>query len=274
MKYITEGLKRILPLLYYRNKGINVLDEEWDNLIILDDCRYDIFKELYNKDKLKGKLEYRISKGSNTQQWLITNFTKIYDDILYITANPQVNINCIDKFPKLISVWKKGWNKPKKDKKYINSVLAKTTYKYAIKSIKKIKHKRTIIHFIQPHSPYPNGTGEIEFKEQLNMMLDGKPIKIKYKLAEGVYCSKWPYITTKTLQVNKLQEEYKQNLASVLQYVEKLAKELKGKTIISADHGEAFGEKLIPFLPFKVYSHPGYTRIPILIKVPWFIVKK
>ena len=54
---------------------------------------------------------------------------------------------------------------------------------------------------------------------------------------------------------------------------EKLAKELKGKTIISADHGEAFGEKLIPLLPFKVYGHPGFTRIPILTKVPWFIVK-
>ncbi len=267
------GIKIKILSLFYRNKGISVLNEEWDNLIILDACRYDYFKEAIKKSNLKGKLEYRISKGSDTHQWLITNFTQIYNNILYIAANPQVDKWCKDNFPNLISVWKTGWNKPRKNEEYLNTVLPKKTYKYALKSINDIKHYRTIIHFIQPHSPYPNGTGELRFKELLNVMFGGRIVKREYKLAEGIYTSKWTYITTKTLRVDKLKEGYKQNLDLVMPYVEKLVKELKGKTIISSDHGEAFGEKLIPLLPFKVYGHPGFTRIPILTKVPWFIVK-
>ena len=138
-----KNINKTIKLLFFylmEKKGISVLDEEWDNLIILDACRYDYFKEAIKKSNLKGKLEYRISKGSDTHQWLITNFTQIYDDILYITANPQVNRWCKDNFPKIVSVWKIGWNRSRKNKEYLNTFLPEITYKYAINSIKNIKH--------------------------------------------------------------------------------------------------------------------------------------
>ena len=46
----------------------------------------------------------------------------------------------------------------------------------------------------------------------------------------------------------------------------KLEKKLSGKTVITSDHSEAFGELTFP-LPIRVYGHPGNVHIPVLVKV-------
>jgi hypothetical protein len=43
------------------NKGIYVIDEDWDNLIVLDACRYDLFCEVSGLNA-----EMKISRGSCT----------------------------------------------------------------------------------------------------------------------------------------------------------------------------------------------------------------
>lgn len=46
-------------------KPQQLLKKDWDVCIILDACRYDVFKEIQN-DYLEGKLEKRWSPGSMT----------------------------------------------------------------------------------------------------------------------------------------------------------------------------------------------------------------
>ena len=53
--------RSILSFYYKRNDGTHIMDEDWDNLIILDACRYDLFEEVNTID---GTLESRISLGS------------------------------------------------------------------------------------------------------------------------------------------------------------------------------------------------------------------
>lgn len=135
------------------NNGNSIFDEDWDNLIILDACRYDAFYEILKRGriKIKGRLEYRISKGSDTSQFLLKNFIKErYDDIIYITANPLVSIILKNRVYKIIPVWRFGW-----DEEY-KTVHPKTLYYYTLKTYDKYKYlgKRFIIHFIQPHYPY------------------------------------------------------------------------------------------------------------------------
>ena len=74
------------------------------------------------------------------------------------------------------------------------------------------------------------------------------------------------------LKEGKLSKEflwkaYISNLQYVLSYVEKLLPYLKGKVVISSDHGEAFGR----FNLF--YGHPPNTPLPELIEVPWLEVE-
>ena len=86
-------INKIASIIYKRNKGIFLLDEPWDNLI-----RYDFFKEAYIKRNIKGILYEKKSRGSHTVSFLLENFRNIkYSDIVYITANPHVDLLLKDK---------------------------------------------------------------------------------------------------------------------------------------------------------------------------------
>ena len=66
---------------------------------------------------------------------------------------------------------------------------------------------------------------------------------------------------------------YTYNLEIALGWVGKLVKELSGRIVITADHGESFGEKLHPLLPIKIYGHPRGCYIEPLVKVPWLVLE-
>jgi hypothetical protein len=50
--------------------GIDIFEEDWDNLIILDACRYDALRAVLPEYDLDGALESRISRGSATPEFL------------------------------------------------------------------------------------------------------------------------------------------------------------------------------------------------------------
>lgn len=97
----------------YSHSGINVLNEDWDILIILDACRYDYFKK---HNFIKGKLEKKCSLGSCTIEWVYKNFLKTYPNIVYISSNPYIsnymlkNIIGKNPFGFIDEVWNYGWN--------------------------------------------------------------------------------------------------------------------------------------------------------------------
>ena len=51
--------------------GVDVFEEDWDTLIILDGCRYDTFAEL---NDISGELESRQSQGSTSWEFMEANF--------------------------------------------------------------------------------------------------------------------------------------------------------------------------------------------------------
>jgi len=50
-----------------------------------------------------------------------------------------------------------------------------------------------------------------------------------------------------------------------------LIRELDGKSVVSADHGELLGERLLPFTSRK-YGHFEYLAAEQLRRVPWHVV--
>src|SRR6056297_529711 len=69
-KYIPIEINNFVFRARY-GPGTRVMDEDWDNLIILDACRYDMFAEQVDLD---GELESRISLGSTSEEFLEQNF--------------------------------------------------------------------------------------------------------------------------------------------------------------------------------------------------------
>ncbi len=237
-----NSLRLIFKLI--KHKGIRIVEEDWKYLVILDACRFDEFKRM---SKLQGILRKKISAGSNTPEWIRKNFTKRHEDIIYITANPQMSQTIMKHifdnqlFFKVEKVWGSGWDEK------LNSVPPKEMTQTALKMAAKYPNKRIIIHYLQPHAPFisPN----IKNPELKKTMFE-----IEDNLLFG------------DLDVKEVKAAWRENLRLVLDEIDKkLLPHLNGRVVISADHGEAFGEK-------GIYFHPEAIHINELVEIPWFTV--
>jgi len=240
---------RVLSL-YYRGKtntGIYIMERPWDNLIILDACRYDAFKYKFEKEKaffkdFKVSLEKVYSRGSCTSEFLLENFAgKQYKDVIYITANPYVyTLLPRSTFFKVIHLWRTHWDDS------LGTVHPQYVFKKALEIHRIYPNKRLIIHFMQPHPPFIG----------------------KYRKNGSLFCS----IALKEGLVEAI-KAYLSNLDLVFSYTKLLVKMLDGITVITSDHGEAWGEFALPFT-IPVYGHPSFIRIPSIREVPWLTIYK
>lgn len=258
----------LVPPLFKDNNGSYILKESWDNLIILDACRYDLFEKVFRERKIKGKLECRISRGAETRTFLLENFgIGTFSDTIYITANPFVDKLLRGKFYKIISLWDKGWSE-----KHC-TVLPSTVYKYALATIQKYLDKKLIIHFIQPHYPYITAPqiDDGSLTELRNSILQHRKAEVRPPEDSLFQLSSMHFYTKIDADVHW--QSYEENLNLVMSYVEKLIDFLPGQTVVTSDHGEAFGEKIHSLIPIRVYGHLPKIRIPALVEVPWLIIE-
>ncbi len=232
-------------------------EDKWDNLIILDACRYDYFESAY-KAFLRGKLQKVISPASCTVVWLSTCWDDYYD-LIYVSGGPYVNSKGVpvsshfsnkyvakEHFKKIIDVWNFGWNEE------LETVLPEAINKAVIELTDKTN---LIIHYLQPHSPYIGKTRVLaQSGKEIRLAVLGKPTTM-YKQPK-----------TWQGQISKLRKAYSENLNIVLGAVSKLIPLLTGKTIVTSDHGELLGEQM-------KFFHPCEINHPILREVPWFEVE-
>ena len=250
--------KVIIPFLFSRNTGNYILKEKWDNLIILDACRYDTFVKLLNEEHLKGNLESRVSRGTETSVFLSENFQSfgLVKDLVYVTANPTVNKFLNGKIFKILPLWKEEWNHEHQ------TVLPERVYERTIEAMQQYPDKKFVIHFLQPHRPF---IGYSRWNWWKNKIPSYRFVRVWGSMAEQ---GKSLLFSVSDETLIRL---YERNLKLVLPYVRRLLEELPGTTVVSADHGEAFGERIHPLVPISVYGHPGRERIRALTKVPWLV---
>lgn len=241
-------------------------DEDWDTLIILDACRYDIFK---NSSLNEGVLRRRVSEGSKTSEFLKENFkSKELLDTVYVTANPMHRrINLEEPFYRTVPVWRDHW-----DNKY-GTVLPADVTDQAIKFHKKYPEKRIIVHYNQPHEPFIGKSRTViqsAIKEVSNSptaqtfeFFDRKP--------DMQNSTHWHALKSGIIDKKAMYEAYSENLEAVLPKVIELVDCVKGRVVITSDHGNAFGERG-PF-GMKVYGHPYRTYMKELVTVPWLEIQ-
>ncbi|PTD94343.1 hypothetical protein C9439_03355 [archaeon SCG-AAA382B04] len=64
----------------------------------------------------------------------------------------------------------------------------------------------------------------------------------------------------------EIKKHYRHNLEIVLESVENLVREVDGKIIITADHGEGFGRD-------DLWGHPRGKNYDFLRTVPWLVIE-
>ncbi|QZP38241.1 hypothetical protein [Halobaculum magnesiiphilum] len=240
------------------------MDEDWDNLLILDACRYDLFETANASFELasRASLESRRSRGSNTPEFVSENFDDgPYLDTVYITANPQVNLNTDAEFFDLVNVWEDSWDDN------LETVPPEPVTTAARATAKRAPEKRLIVHYNQPHYPFIGETGQ-EIATHAGMEYTRRVLE--GEAPERDHDTVWEQLKDGTASVDKVWEAYYENLVLVLDEALTLVDELPGRTVITSDHGNLLGEFAWPF-PIRLYGHPGHIHTKHLVSVPWLI---
>jgi hypothetical protein len=174
---------------------------------------------------------------------------------VYVTANPQLyrHRSEIDaQFHDIVDVWDVGgW-----DEEY-GTVLPETVTRYGKEALEKYDDKRVIVHYVQPHYPFI-GAGTDFDKGHLN--------------DETAELNPWDRIMQGLVDIDRdrIWAAYKRNLERCLPHVRELVDADGYKTVVTADHGNMFGDRARPF-PIREWGHPRGIYTKELVKVPWFV---
>ena len=249
-----------------RPLGTNVYEREWDVLVILDTCRTDALAAVAPEfDFLEeAELDSIVSVGSGSQEWIANTFVERHrvdvENTVLVTANGYSKLMLergeefpTDRLPFHLADWKTltadhlqrhhdVWeNSP--DPVHDGYMDPQIPTDRAISAKRSLDPERLIVHYNRPHDPY--GHRAIEEGRDLYPH-ERKPFEA---LERG------------DVSREEVWEQYLDELRVGLRHVETLLSSVDGRVVITADHGEAFGE-------WGVYRHP-FLPHPHLRRVPW-----
>lgn len=221
--------------LALRERPTLVTDRDWDTLIVLDACRLDAISHVWGGEEAgPADIPFVISPATTTLLWVRANFVENpaknrMADVTVIAGNPYISRAYFDvrgwayPFRRSVDVWKGGWDET------LEAVPPEEVFRAA----KEVKEGRLLAHFYQPHAPFlqhPKVT--------------------------------WARVEDGEVSLAEARRAYEDNLRLVLKWALRLADEVGGHAVITADHGELFGE-------YGLFSHPHKVYVPELFTVPW-----
>ena len=238
------------------DRGVGVADREWDTLLVLDGCRYDLFEAYHT---FPGRLRRTRSLGSQSREFLERNFAgSEHHDTVYISANPFISVLDNDTFHAVVNLFDEHWDEE------ALTVRPESVVEATIGIHRKYPNKRLIVHFMQPHHPF---LGELGKRFAAGAVtgravgaekgIDGPP-PIWNRLDAG----------DPTIDRRIVWDAYVENFKLVESHVKELLDALGGRSVVTSDHGNLFGERLWP-IPIRRYGHPPGLRHPALVDVPW-----
>lgn len=253
------------------------------------------------KDRLTP---YRYERETTTE-WAYRTFDGEHD-LAYFSGNPFINsleiplneltwgASCdyawtaTDHIGDVIDVWKHGWDDE------LGTVPPESIEAAFREHGDPVgRRDRTILHYMQPHAPYLGRGGGTKLTQirkgidrheettanrdsvhrplsavgeairpRLERFLGGNELAMK----AGMWLELEPTSVVRAGVHETALGYYEENLRIVLEAVADLIPELDGTVVVTADHGEAFGEE-------GVWEHHIETHIPPLMEVPWLVVE-
>jgi hypothetical protein len=257
---LTNAIYKVNNALKSRvyEDGIDVMSKDWDNLLILDACRADFFAEV---NTISGSMDTAISKASKSETFIEENFAGgEFHDTIYITSNPFANDLSDDVFY-MTKLAVDRWDDD------LNTVQPSEMVDLALEAHNQHPNKRLVVHFMQPHEPHLGETAK-EIRKRVNLV--GYNIFHAVDDVDPDYegITSWTAAEQGLITDDELRQAYRETLQIVLNEIEDLVDELGGKTVITADHGEMLGERILSLK--KCYGHPYGLKTKKLREVPWF----
>lgn len=264
------------PLVRPPAEQVTHLDRDWDTLLLLDACRYDVFADCSTLD---GQLEKVYSDASHTTDFLANNLDRPRPDTVYVSASPQL-VGYEDRLHDVVHVWEDRWD-PETD-----TVLPGDVAEVAAETAAEYPEKRLVVHFMQPHYPFlgptaaeigdvatftgggaaAGGEGATPADDGATAVGDGAPSRAD--ASEREKPTVWDLLTAGRVSEELVWRAYRETLERALPHVERLADELTGKTVVSSDHGNLFRNR-VSALPLRLSGHPVDYPHEAVLAVPW-----
>jgi hypothetical protein len=280
----------------------DVLQRDWDVLIVLDAARYDVFADIYG-EYLDGDLRKVESPGSATPEWATRTFTGTHE-LTYLSANPFINSlgiplnelkwgassgyewTATDHIDTIVDLWQERWDDD------LGAITPKAVTEAALERVESGYDGRLVVHYLQPHAPFiQEGTGRkmkrikagfddvpatgnapeddgslgTRLRRWIEPKLGNSELAQRLGMLVELDAGSATDILTGGIE-GTLREYYEGNMRLALAETARLVAELDGEVVVTSDHGEAFGEQ-------GVWEHHIETYIPELIEVPWLRVE-
>lgn len=257
----------LLSITKHIRLGTNVFQRDWDGLIVLDACRVDALHEVSDEYEFLTVDDTITSVGSTSFEWMNHTFdTKYREEIQqtsHITGNgytdsvlrgkgdtgnaampfgpSEYNVVDPEEFEYLEELWQADFDDNSEwmiDGDVGSRVHPKYTTDRAIRAGREQSSERILIHYMYPHDPFPLADSDELFR---------------------------PFDSLRSGEITRDEawEAYLDNLRFVLDEVERLLNNLDAeRVVITADHGEAFGE-------YGFYRHVIGCPLPCMREVAW-----
>lgn len=247
------------------NLGRNIYQDDWDICIVLDSARADLFASVAADHPLVDAEASAWSVGSVTTEWLTNTFSRdyaaeiadttlisatphtqtVFEDRHWLTsqeaspipypANPAVDLDAFDAVHEL---WRTQTDE--------HNVVAPSTMLDATLDAWDSDATRIVSHWMQPHEPF---------------------IAPSARLLGGGATEKnvWQGLQNGDLSKQDVWQSYRATLEYAFDWLDELLCNVDAKVLITADHGNAFGE-------VGLYGHPFGWPQPAVRRVPWSLV--
>jgi hypothetical protein len=253
----VHGLKESIRPVYYkslqgvsrlRDPGTPIYARDWDLLIVVDACRFDLMREVAAEYEYIDRVGAFRSLDSMTLQWMKKNFVPTYADEMartaYVCGNPfSKEALDADDFLALDEVWEYVWDDP-------GTVPPRAITDRTIAASREREPDRLVAHYMQPHCPFISRPD----------LTQGKRLD---KFGNQEWDDVWQKLQAGTVSREAVWTGYRENLELVLNDIGLLLNNIKAENVvITSDHGNALGEWL-------VYGHPPGMPLDCLRVVPW-----
>lgn len=148
--------------------------EKW-LVIVLDACRYDVFRRFVSSTDCEGEIERLRSPALHSQEWALACWTDAFPDVTYVSGNQFVSAEATDRqnIGEFIDLSTGDVTKPEAVR---DTVLEHTD------------SPKVVSHFMQPHAPYYGSDLDLDMQgsDPLWMYLKAYRENLEYVWKVGV----------------------------------------------------------------------------------------
>lgn len=236
----------------HANFGTVVWERDWEVLLILDACRYDLMAEVAPAWDCLPPVRSTYSAASASYEWLQQHTQAQYSgdmaQTMLIAANAWTRDDCVrgENWAALDEIWTHSWSDE------AGTVLPRPVTDSAIHHWRRrdADAERMIVWYLQPHSPFIDADWSEGFEsEEIGVDAGGSK-------------NVWNQYRDGRVSRDEIWSAYRDNLDYVLEDVALLIDNLNADIAITADHANCLGE-------WGIYGHPPWVPAPALKRVPW-----